>query len=637
MYSTYLGGSDEDFGSDIRVLNGNAFVSGFSGSTDFPTTAGAYKAQMEGQGSAFVVKLNSTGKALIFGTFLGEIDLQDAGPTISVDAAGNSYLVGNTLSANFPVTSGAFHTPLQGARNSNLYITKLNPTGTGVVFSALIGGAGATSGSTVDASGNIYFAAAAGNFFPVTPNAVEQTCTDFIVFGSSAGILMGKLSADGSQLLASGHVCPNRAWPSPVAFDATGNLIAAGYTDSALLPTTVNGFQRSIRNICCFSEGFIMRLTPDASAITYSTYFGGNSSDFISGFVSDSARDLFLTGSTSSTNLPVPNAFQPALAGSSNAFVSRMTLPITKLSVLPAVLTFIYPQGIGVLSSPMEVVIANVSSAAIPISGISVTGDFSATSNCGAELPPAARCTISASFKPTTTGKRTGILTINDSLGSQRVTLSGVGVDGPVVKFTPIPPINNQPFGTTSPPFTVTVTNTGNKNLVISSIGLDNGPVFNFSGPITCFTPLAPLSSCTVRLTFTPGSAFSQEFATLSLTDNTKSGSDLIGLVGNSIDPVIAFASAGARFNQQQVGVKSGTQQITFVNGSGAPITISGFKVSPNFTQTHTCGTTLAAGAFCYVNVAFKPTTKGILQGSVTITDNGPGSPHVLPLIGTGR
>ena len=635
VYSTYLGGSDEDFAGSIRVLNGNAYVSGFSGSTDFPTTAGAYKTQLEGQGSSFVAQLNSTGKALVFSTFVGEVDLQDAAPALALDSNGNSYLLGDTLSSNYPVSAGSFHTPLESNLNSNLYITKLNPTGTALVFSALIGGAGPSGGISTDGIGNIYFAAAAGDFFPVTPNAIEQSCPILITNGNSNGILIRKLSADGTHLLAAGHVCPDRAWPSPVGFDAAGNLITAGYTDSPLVPTTVNAFQKSIRNICCFSDGFIMRLTPDATMLTYSTYLGGNSADAISAFITDSTRDLYLVGGTSSTNFPTVNAFQPALAGGNNAFISKMTLPITKLSVFPAALNF-NSQGVGLASSPIEITVGNVSTASIPISQISVTGDFSATSNCGLELPAQARCTTLVSFKPTTAGKRSGVLTLTDGLGSQRVTLSGTGVNGPVLKFAPIP-IINEPNGASSPPITITMTNIGNSNLVIDSLESDNGSEFLFVGKTTCFTPVPPGGSCSTQLSFRPFGTFGRDFTVFTVSDNTKTGSDSVLVAANGLGAGLGFTVTGARFFQQTVGTKGVTQQIGFVNGSGAAVTISGFKVSPNFTQTHTCGTTLAAGAFCYVNVAFKPTTKGILQGSVTITDNGPGSPHVLPLIGTGK
>jgi hypothetical protein len=107
------------------------------------------------------------------------------------------------------------------------------------------------------------------------------------------------------------------------------------------------------------------------------------------------------------------------------------------------------------------------------------------------------------------------------------------------------------------------------------------------------------------------------------------------GLLGNVTGSGLVFASAGLRFGQQPVGTSS-TQQIALINGTGTTVTINSIKGVGNFSQTPTCQATLAAGAFCYVNVIFKPTSKGIKQGSTTVTDSSSGIPLVLPLLGTG-
>ena len=625
LYSTYLGGSAEDAGTGIAVSQGNAYVSGFSVSTDFPTTPGAFQRTMQGQGSSFVVQLNPNATAMIFGTFLGEVDLYDAGGAIALDPAGNSYVTGNTLSANFPQSAGAFHTAVQSGLSSNMYILKLNPAGSALVYSALIGGA-APAGIALDATGNTYVVGSAGLFSPVTPGALDQACDN--------GALILKLSADGSNLLTAAHICPDRLWPAGVAFDSSNNIIFSGSTDSSSLPTTAGAMRTRISNSCCFSDAVLGKVKADGSALIYLSYFGGNSSDNANALATDSTGNIYLAGGTSSTNLPLKNAFQTASAGSGDAFLAKITLPQAKISVSPATLTFA-TEGIGNSSPPLQVTVANLSTSSIPISGIVATGDFTANSGCGGQVLAGAECTIVMEFKPATAGSRTGRLTITDGQGVQNVALAGIGVSGPFVGFSAASQINTA-ANTVSPPFPITVTNTGSTTLNVTQLSLTNGPAFNF-GSTNCFIPIAPLSSCTVNVTFNGQFAFGQLYATLSFTDDAAGSPQSVGLTGNVIGQGLVFTVPALRFGQQAVGTKSTSQKVSLINGTGVALTISSVKASANFAQTNTCGTSLAAGAYCYVTVSFKPASIGIKQGSVTVVDSASGSPQVLPLIGTGN
>jgi hypothetical protein len=509
LYSTYLGGNGEDSGSGIAVRGNDAYVSGFSDSPDFPVTPGAFQTGMQGQGSSFVVQLNATATAENFGTFLGEVDLFDAGGAISVDAAGNSYVAGTTLSPNFPQTAGAFHTPLLCGLLNNMYILKLNPTGTSLVYSALVGGAG-PAGIAVDPAGNVYVAGAAGPFSPVTPGATDQSC--------ATGALILKLNATGSNLLTAAHLCPDRLWPVGVAVDSSQNIIFSGYTDSPNLPTTVGSFRPLKTSPCCFSDGVLGKLKGDGSALVYLTYFGGNRSDSPNAMAEDAAGNIYLAGSTASTNLPIKGGFQTADAGSGDAFLAKFSLPASKISISPAVLNFPH-EGIGIASPLLDVTIANVSSSNISIASAVASGDFAVSNDgCGAELLTGAHCVIAIGFKPSMSGIRNGILTITNGTGIQQVRLSGTGVSGPLIAFSSAYEINTA-AGVTSPPFPVTITNTGNKTLNITQFSLTNGPAFNF-GSTNCFSPIPPLGSCTVNVTFGGSYGFGQAYATLTFTDN---------------------------------------------------------------------------------------------------------------------
>src|SRR5439155_4112340 len=134
-YSTFLGGIGRDSGLGIAAdALGNAYVSGVTSSTNFPTTPGALQTSF---GSFFVTKLDPTGSALLYSTYLGGRSF-DENSGLAVDAAGNAYVTGNTDSSNFPTTLGAFQTAIGGFVDA--FVTKLNPSGSALVYSTFLGG-----------------------------------------------------------------------------------------------------------------------------------------------------------------------------------------------------------------------------------------------------------------------------------------------------------------------------------------------------------------------------------------------------------------------------------------------------------------------------------------------------------------
>src|SRR5439155_1546373 len=172
LYSTYLGGSGADEGLGIAVDGaGNAYVTGQTGSTDFPTTAGAFATSFNGGDDAFVTKLNPLGTGLLYSTYLGGSGA-DEGLGIAVDGAGNAYVTGETDSTDFPTTAGAFDTSANGGFDA--FVTKLNPLGTSLLYSTYLGGSGSDCGSgiAVDGAGNAYVTGSTGSAnFPTTPGA----------------------------------------------------------------------------------------------------------------------------------------------------------------------------------------------------------------------------------------------------------------------------------------------------------------------------------------------------------------------------------------------------------------------------------------------------------------------------------
>ncbi|MCG6550885.1 MAG: SBBP repeat-containing protein, partial [Candidatus Magnetominusculus sp. LBB02] len=203
VYSTYVGGSGADYCYSIAIdSSGSAYVTGFTASTDFPVTSGAYQTALKGSDSVFITKLNATGTALVYSTYLGGNLYNDA-YGIAVDSAGNAYIAGMTDSSDFPVTSGAFQTSLKAGRSGNGFITKLNATGTALVYSTFLGGSTADNcrGIAVDSSGSAYVVGrTASTDFPVTSGAYQTAMK------GSYDIFVSKLNTTGAALVYSTYL-----------------------------------------------------------------------------------------------------------------------------------------------------------------------------------------------------------------------------------------------------------------------------------------------------------------------------------------------------------------------------------------------------------------------------------------------
>lgn len=254
IYSTYLGGSDTENlgrgeqGYAVAVDQaGNAYVTGETSSSDFPTTPGALRSTplfdrfVHGNIDAFVTKLNATGSVLTYSTYLGglypgfeaPVASTDMGLAIAVDSEGSAYVAGQTNSADFPVAN-AFQ-PTRLATN-DAFISKLNPAGTALIYSTYLGGDSTATGIAVDATGNAYVAGTTSSAsFPVTPNALQRTLSGSI---GPVDVFVAKLDRAGRSLLYStylgGRDIDNAAG---IAIDLAGNAYVTGYTRSTDFPT----------------------------------------------------------------------------------------------------------------------------------------------------------------------------------------------------------------------------------------------------------------------------------------------------------------------------------------------------------------------------------------------------------------
>jgi hypothetical protein len=309
-YSTYLGGSKDDRAYDVAVdTGGSAYVTGYTNSTNFPTTPGAFQGTDPGIAPAYVVKLNATGSALVYGTYLGGSN-GETGDGIAVDAAGQAYVTGETFSPNFPTTPGAFDQTYHGGGDG--YVAKLSADGSALVYGTYLGGFGnpdSGSGVAVDAAGEAYVSGVTeSKDFPTTPGAFQPTYG-----GASSDGFITKLNADGSALLYSTYLGGDgKDGTYSIRVDGAGNAYVTGSTTSAYnFPTTPGAFQTK------FGGGqwdaFVVKLNPSGTGLVYGTYLGGSGADQAWSVAVDGGGNAYVTGDTQSDDFPTtPGAFQTA-------------------------------------------------------------------------------------------------------------------------------------------------------------------------------------------------------------------------------------------------------------------------------------------------------------------------------------
>jgi hypothetical protein len=337
IYSTYLGGSGEDFGYGIAVDSvGNAYVTGQTFSTDFPVSSGAFQTICGGKtgsscynkGEAFIAKLNPQGSGLVYSTYLGG-NGGDAGTGIAVDSTGNVYVTGQTYSANFPTTSGAFQRACERPCSGHgaAFVTKLNPEGSALVYSTYIGGNGPDwgGGIAVDKAGNVYVTGQASSAnFPTTPGAFQTICGDA---GCGFGdVFVTKLNPGGSALIYSTYLGGSGLdFGRGIAIDNAGNAYVTGGTLSTDFPITPGAFQTVCGDPDCgFGDAFVAKLDPSGSTLIYSTYLGGSSSEIGTAVTPDSGGNAYVVGGTGSPDFPTRNPIQASYGGGGDAFVAKL-------------------------------------------------------------------------------------------------------------------------------------------------------------------------------------------------------------------------------------------------------------------------------------------------------------------------
>jgi hypothetical protein len=270
--------------------------------------------------------------ALVYSTMLGGSLGGNFGDVIAVDSSGATYIAGAAAAVNFPITSGAFQTTRAGDPTSNFsadaFVTKLNPTGTGLVYSTFIGGRFQDQANSiaVDASGRAYVTGNTGSpDFPTTPGAYQATAPA----GGNQDAFVSVLNPSGSALDYSTYLGATTSYSASngIAVDSSQHAYVTGYTAATDFPTTSGAFQTALPTTSGSNNAFVTKLDPSAAggaSLVYSTFLGGSAFDTGNAIVVDSAGAAYVGGYTGSSDFPTKNAFQSAPAASLTGFVTKL-------------------------------------------------------------------------------------------------------------------------------------------------------------------------------------------------------------------------------------------------------------------------------------------------------------------------
>jgi Beta-propeller repeat/Abnormal spindle-like microcephaly-assoc'd, ASPM-SPD-2-Hydin len=574
-YSTYLGGSQDDFGNAVAVDgSGNAYLTGSTVSSNFPVQSPEQSSCASCNlnfSDAFITKVNASGSAMVYSTYLGG-SLADAGAAIAVDASGNAYVTGSTSSTDFPTAS-----PLQTSAGAggDAFITKLNSTGSALVYSTYLGGSAEDDGLgiQVDSSGNAYVVGrTASTNFPLA-NAFQS------VNNGSFDAFVSKIDSTGTQLLYSTYLGGSAEDDGfGIALASSGNVYVTGQTLSNNFPT-LSAFQSSFGGQ---TDAFVTKLNLTGSKITlaYSTYLGGSSTDQGFAIALDSSNNAYVTGSTNSTDFPTMTPFQSAFGGGTgtDAFVSKISSSGTSL-VYSTYLGGNQPDGgrsIAVDSAGRAHVTGFTSSANFPVAnplqnvyntnqdaflarlnpggcGLAFStflGGHSADQGSGVAVNSAGDSYVTgytlsndfptkAPFQASTGGNRDAFLAKIPAFTAPSVCLSPTSV-----AFTA------ETVTTTSAPTNVTLTNSGDDVLNIASI--TSTGVFNQTN--TCSSSVPAGGNCTISITFSPTVAGNQT-GVVTVTDDSAGASTAtqdIAVSGLGTDFLMTVAPASATVTKGQ-------------------------------------------------------------------------------------
>ena len=326
LYSTFLGGSLDDYAYDIAVdTSGRAYIAGDTWSRNFPTTPGAFDPTLNGYSyDAFVVRFSADGSALEYSTYLGG-SASERGAAIAIDSIGRAYMLGSTLSSDFPVTAGAYDTSYDGSyRQSDLFLVRLNTSGSALDYGTFIGGSDmeVPAAIAVDAASRAYVTGSTYSInFPTTAGAFNTHHS-----GGFDDVFVTRVNSIGSTLEYSTFLGGSESdGADAIAVDLTGRVYIVGDTWSDNFPTTPGAFDTNHNG--GYYDVFLTRLNANGSYLEYSTFLGGSAADFGYAVAVDAAGRAYVAGATISPDFPTtPSSYDTTPNSSYDTFVTRLNV-----------------------------------------------------------------------------------------------------------------------------------------------------------------------------------------------------------------------------------------------------------------------------------------------------------------------
>jgi Bacterial Ig-like domain (group 3)/Beta-propeller repeat len=664
LYSTYLGGSKDDEATAIALDSaGNVYLTGQTSSTDLPgVSSTSAQASLIGTFfNAFVAKLNATGSAVFYATYLGG-NGQDTGEGIAVDSSGNAYVAGNTASFNFPTTANALQRTFGGGSQDG-FVTQVNAGGTGFNYSTYLGGSDNDflNAIALDAAGNAYLTGRTASLdFPgVTASSLQSTNL------GSYNAVVAKLNPTGTALLYStylgGFVVDTG---NGIAVDTSGNAYVAGTTRSTNFPV-MNAIQRALGG---GSDAFVSQVNSTGTALLFSTYLGGSGDDGANGIAMDSSGSVYITGDTASANFPTANPLQTAYGGNNDAFVAKLSAASAPVTTNTTLFASMNPSVFGQQVSFSVTVTPTQSSSLTPTGSImfndgsAILGTVALTSGTGvfntANLAVGSH-SISASYPGDNNFSSSTSAAFNQTVDQARTTTTlavspntsnfGQGVTF-TATVTPVAPGAGVATGTvtfldgattlgTSP-----LNSSGSATFSTSSLSSGSHTLTASYGGNTNFTSSATSSAVTATVQPPPPPVVQViDNETIHVAD-TASFLDVFDaeqikvMDAITVTPLINVGAPVASFSAGSLGFgnvpagQTGTQSLTLSDIGQAPLAVSSAVVSLGSAfaiaqvacsnGATSLPTTLPVGGACTLLISYASPSGAASSDTLTFTDN---------------
>ncbi len=581
---------------------------------------------------------------LTYSTYLGGSG-GDIAYGIAADSSGDAYVTGTTGSINFPVVS-ALQSSSGG--NSDAFISKLNPSGSGLIYSTYVGGSGADSGNgiAIDTAGDVYVTGTTSSAdFPVTASAYQTTFG-----GGASNAFVLKLNPAGSALDYASYLGGSAADSGQaIAIDSSGNAYVTGSTTSSNFPVlpVVNPFQPGnaactvVNDVkSCFSNVFVSKFNATGSTLIYSTYLGGSEADAGEAVAVDAQGDCYVAGYANSTNFPMQSPIQSSSGGGTDGFVAELN---------PAVTGLVFSTYLGGSGNDQVYGMALDSVGSIYVTGQTQSPNFPTTTGAYQTAYGGNGDAFVTKLSPQ------GALEVYSTFlgGSDQDQGNGIAVDSSgdafVVGYT-----QSSDFPAVDPFQKIigltgagACNNTTCSDAFITELGPSGTPDYStyLGGSGADVAQAVAVDSS--GFPYVAGSTNSMNFPVISgasqavYAGSGTSGNAFVVKVSPSDSPAVALTPQSINFGNQTLNQASSTQSVTLINEGSAPLRFTApITASGPFTQTNNCGTTGATvtqgGGSCTINVTFTPTVAGPVTNEITIADNAAGSPHEITVTGDG-